>query len=34
MNTYEDIMDALEKTAELTKANSENTAIVLAKLNA
>lgn len=34
MNTYENIMDTLEKTAELTKANSENTAIVLAKLNA
>lgn len=33
MNTYENIMDALEKTAELTRANSENTAIVLAKLN-
>jgi len=34
MNTYENIMDALGKTAELTRANSENTAIVLAKLNA
>ena len=33
MNTYESIMDALGKTAELTRANSENTAIVLAKLN-
>ncbi len=34
MNTYEHIMETLGKTAELTKANSENTAIVLAKLNA
>lgn len=34
MNTYENIMDTLGKTAELTRANSENTAIVLAKLNA
>lgn len=33
MNSYEHIMEVLGKTAQLTKANSENTAVVLAKLN-